>query len=207
MGEPFHFGPVGLGFFGDEDFYGCIWGEDGGEAIEHAVGAAGDLVVEGGVGLVEPGGEADAAGDAVEFGDTEAVFAEEQVGADDPGQFIFEGVGALELDDVAWFSEFEPMGDPGGLLSGDAMSVEEVAGAVELVEDFSEVADGLGGGWIEGEGFGGGAPIELLEEAMRGELVPDGLGLLDGGHGGLGVRGHPASRHFAPLRRDEGGWG
>jgi hypothetical protein len=67
-------------------------------------------------------------------------------------------------------------------LSGDAVSVEEVGCAVELVEDSTEVLDGGGGILVEGEGFRGGAPVELVEEALRGEFLPDGLGLLDGGH-------------------------
>ena len=91
-----------------------------------------------GIGLVEPGGEADAAGDGIQFGDAEAVFGDEQVGANDAGQFVLEGGRALECDQVGGFALVEPARDPFRLLAFDALAVEQIDRAIELQQHAPE---------------------------------------------------------------------
>ena len=65
-----------------------VWrfAKNAGKALQHAVRPADDLgraAGQRGIGLVEPRGQADAAGDAVQFRDAEAVFGQDDVRADD----------------------------------------------------------------------------------------------------------------------------
>src|SRR5688500_18498478 len=110
--KPAHFGTVSGGCFGDDEVNAIDFGVDAGETLDHTFGATGDgcfgrdarndtrdACAPLGVRAVEPGGEADAAGDAVEFGDGEAVFGEEKVGTNHLRPLIFEGGGALEINE------------------------------------------------------------------------------------------------------------
>ena len=63
-----HFRPIGGGFFGHDDVHGGRVPEDAGEPARHPVRSAEDFRAHLRVSLVEPGGEADAAGDRIEFG-------------------------------------------------------------------------------------------------------------------------------------------
>jgi hypothetical protein len=115
----------------------------------HAVGAAGDVSrwEECGVGLVEPCGEADAAGDAVDFGEAEAVVGEEEVRADDGGELLTEGGETSGFEELGRFTGIGEGGDPWGETAGAAAVVETVAGGQEALEPMLSAREaGMGNG-------------------------------------------------------------
>ena len=128
-------------------------------------------------------GEADAAGDAVELGDGEAVLREHEVGADDERQvgagFLAAGVG----DEFGRFAAVEVVGDPRGLLAGDGAVVKLVAGALEKVEPVAELGELVGEAGVDDEGLGGDEPVFVGKKP---------LGRLGGADGGdaVGRGGH-----------------
>lgn len=196
-GEPFHFGAVGGGFLGDDEVDTGSGAEDAGEAFAHGVVRAEERGGIGGggfpVSLVEPGGEADAAGDGIEFGDGEAVVGEEEVRADDPGDLVTEGGIALPGDEFGRLALVEPAGDPVGGFAGDAASVEEIGGAIELEKDAAEGFDFAGEGGWERKGVQGDPPVEVGEETAGREPVADlagAIGRFGGGRGGGLGSGH-----------------
>ena len=157
------------------DFGGLV--KDPGEAVEHSAGAAEDWGAQSGVTLVEPCGQADAAGDGIEFGDGETVIGQEEVGADDAGPIVFESRVALEIDQGLGFALVEPTGDPRGLFSFEAVSVEEVHRAVELEQHPAQLLELTDEFRAEREGVWCDAPGVVEEEPAGGQLIEDRLGL------------------------------
>lgn len=184
VGEPVHFGAVVGGFLGDDDI-GSV-GEDTGEAVEHAIGAADDVFEAegGGEGLVEPGGEADAAGDAIEFGEGEAfVFSEDEVGPDDAGGGMAEGIGVGVFEEIGGFAGVDVLGDPRGGGAFEGAMVEVVGGFLEGVEDGAEGFEGADLFFGQGEGFRGEAPVFVGEEAFFWDGGSEGGDAIGGGLG------------------------
>ena len=143
-GEPVHFGAVVGGFGGDGDV--CAVREERAEAAVHAVGAAGDVSgwEEAGVGLVEPCGEADAAGDTVDFGEAEAVVGEEEIRTDDGWELLAEGGETRCVEELGRFTGVGKGGDPWGETAGAAAEVETVAGGQEALEPMAEFLELVG---------------------------------------------------------------
>ena len=168
--------------------------EDAREAVDHAAFAAEHGVAEFRIGLVEPGGEADAAGDAVEFGDGEAGLGEEAVGADDAGEFVLEGGGLLRIEECGGLALIEEWRDPRGLFAGEAVAMEEIRSAIELEEDAAEGVEFLDECSAEGEGGGGDAPMLIREEAGGRERLADEAGA-------VGVGGHLSFLRVTRLRK------
>ena len=135
---------------------------------------------EAGVGLVQPCGEADAAGDGVELGDGEGHFfvgarlGEDDVWADDAGDVVAEFFLAGVFDEFGGLAGVEVIGDPAGLLALDAHVVEEIAGAVEEVQAVAEFLQFLEETPVDGEGLRGDEPFLVGEEALGGHCGADG---------------------------------
>ena len=168
--------------------------EDACEAIHHAALAAEHGEAELCVGLVQPGGEADAAGDAVEFGDGEAVLGEEAVGADDAGELVLEAGRLLRVEEGRGLALIEEWRDPSGLFAGEAVAMEEIRGAIELKEDAAEGVEFLDEFSAECEGRGGDAPMLIGEEAGGRECLADETGA-------VGVGGHWSFLRVTRLRK------
>ena len=124
------------------------------------------MILELRIGLVQPSGEADAAGDAIEFGDAEAVFGQEDIGADDAGHVDFESAGALTGDEFRRLAEVEPAGDPIGLLAFGTAAIKQVDGAIKLEEDPAERFDFASHLFSERKGGGGDMPVHAGEQAV-----------------------------------------
>ena len=136
-----------------------------------------------GVGFAQPGGEADAAGNGVEFAEREGVFGQDEVGADDGGDLALDLVVAREGDEFGRLAGVEQRRDPGMGLTGGALPIEQVAGGVEVVQDDAELFEELDVGRAEREGLRGDAPRLVHEEAVGGHLVADMVGAFDLVHG------------------------
>lgn len=113
------------------------------EAAQHSVHAADGFRVPRsafrvGVGLVEPAGHADAAGDAVEFGHGQAGFREQQIGADDPRPVALECAVPLPFDQFGGLAPVEQCRDPRRLFAGDALAIEQIDRAIKLQADAAE---------------------------------------------------------------------
>ena len=139
--EPAHFRVVVGGFVRDDDVSS---GKEIGESALHAVGSANDVMTECGVGLIHPGGGADATGYGVDLRDGEPVFGEDEIGADDVGEGIAEGGAAGDRDQLSGFTLVEELGDPRGRGVFGGGEVEVVASAKEAEEGGAEAID-LGG--------------------------------------------------------------
>ena len=133
--EPFHFGPIGLGFFGNHDVSA---GENLGESAEHPVRPAQNLGAQFRVGFVKPIGEANAAGHAVDFGDGESVVGENKVGSDDFWNVSGDSMFSLEGDELGRLAGVQQIGHPRGLAAFHALAIKLVAGAQEEGEAVSE---------------------------------------------------------------------
>jgi hypothetical protein len=181
--DPFHLRAIGCRLIGDDDVDGVAFVEDAFEPAQHVIGAAEDGVAKVRVGLVQPCGEADAAGDGVEFRDGEAVFSEEQVGTYDARPFVFEGWMTLEFDEGTGFAQVEPLSDPGGLFAGHALSVEQIDRAIELEQDAAERFEFAEDGGLEREWGRSDAPVLMGEEAAGRQAIADGGGSLSGVQG------------------------
>ena len=103
---------------------------------------------------IQPVREADAAGDAVQLGDGEALLGEHEVGADDEGQIRARLAAAGVGDEVGGFPGIETGGDPCGLLAGDGAVVKLVARALKEVEPVAELFELLGQARTDDERLG-----------------------------------------------------
>ncbi|MFZ4387230.1 MAG: hypothetical protein ACOYOI_03585 [Chthoniobacterales bacterium] len=86
--EPLHFGSVGGGLLGNNDF---AFREHRGKPLQHPLGSAQHIKSEFGIGLVQPCGQADAAGNLIQFADGEPLLREDQIGPDHAGYLTAEG--------------------------------------------------------------------------------------------------------------------
>ena len=180
--EVIHLGLVGGGFLGNE--HGSCAAEDGAKAVEHPGRAADDVVgAERGVSGVQPLGQADAAGDAVQFGDGETVVGEHEVGADDERHIGAGGLAAAKGDEVGGFAGVEVGGDPGGLLAGHGTVVKLIAGALQEIEAVTELFELLAEPGVDDERLRRHQPVLFRKKPLRG---------LGGAEGGETVerRGH-----------------
>ncbi len=173
-GEPLHFGPVGGGLLGDDDVRAA--GGDGPESLHHPRRAAQDIVAQCGIGGIEPGGEADAAGDAVKFADGETVLGKDKVGPDDGGEFLAPLPG--EFHQFGRFAPVEQFGDPAGLLPLDALEIELVAGAHEELEPVAEFLQGVGKNARNGERLRRHEPFFAVEKPGFGSRSPNKIDFL-----------------------------
>ena len=123
--------------------------------------------------LVQPGGQADAAGNGIQFRDAESVLRDEQIGADDARHFVLERRRALQRDQFGGFALVEPARDPFGLFAFDALAVEQVDRAIELQQHAPERFDLFGQRWRRAEGDRRDPPLVAGEQALRGQLVAD----------------------------------
>jgi hypothetical protein len=187
-GDPGELGEVGGGLIADDD------GDDGGlllrgeggegevELLEEAVLGADDVRAVAIVEAIEEGGEAEAAGDGVDFREREAVLSYEEVGPEDDGKFVFIYRVALVVDEALGLATVEVAGDPGGkelaiaqeIFALPGAGVEELEGLEEgeaALANAVELGD-LGGG--KGPGRGGELPGLVLEERLAGEGVAQG---------------------------------
>jgi len=140
--DPFHLRPVGGGFFADDDVSdrggsGAVGGKNLAKAVLHPARAANDGVAERAVGLVEPRGQPDAAGNGVQFGDLEmggtvgAVVLHQDVWPDNSRHVGLEAVVPRGFDERGRFPGVEIVSDPSRQCPAHAEAVEQVAGAVE----------------------------------------------------------------------------
>ena len=149
LGEPFKFGAVGGGFVADDngdEWLGCVRGE-GGDALVKEVGlgvAANEgRAAGGGVVLVEVCGEADAARDAIHFGEREAGAGDEEVGTEDARDLVFDGGVASVGDETVGLAAVKIGGDPREECVGVAEDFFPLGGAV--VETFLGLQEGVAG--------------------------------------------------------------
>ena len=131
--------------------------------------------------MIEPSGESDATGDRVEFGESEAFFSEQQVGAEDAGSFVSESGVALELDEVCGFALVEQRSNPFGGFSLDGTAIQQLESAVELKQDAAERFEILSESWGQQEGAGSDAPVLIREKASRWKLGANASGDLGTG--------------------------
>ena len=172
-GEPFHLRPVRGGLVGDDQAHVRRVAENAGEAVEHAGCAAEHFGPGPGVGAVEPGGEADAAGHAVQFGDAQAVVGEQNVGPDDARQLGAELFAALQVDDRLRLAAIQPSAWPGGEAPLGAPAVNRVGGLVKLEQHAAQLLELLDGFLVERKRLRGDAPLVPGEEPAGGQALPD----------------------------------
>ena len=123
-----------------------------------------------GIGLIQPRRDADAAGDGIQFGDTETIFGQQQVVPDDARRFAFERGGALEVDQFRRLAKFQPARDPLRLLAFHAFAVKEIDRAIKLQEHAAERIQFLREFFIELERGGGDAPLVTGKQTLGGHL-------------------------------------
>ena len=88
--------------------------------------------------------KAHASGDAVELGCDESIRGENEIGANDARDLLFESVLARELDDLFGLSAIEILGDEGRRGSARAAVVKIVERAIEAQKLDAEAFDRLG---------------------------------------------------------------
>src|SRR5262245_60024677 len=111
--------------------------EDSLETAKHPLRTADDLSSESRIGLIEPSGSTDAAGDGIKLGNADAVFGDQQVRSDDARHLVFECGGTLPLEQGFGLSLVEPAGDPFGLFGLGALPMEQINPAVKLKQNTS----------------------------------------------------------------------
>ena len=117
LAEPFEFRTIGRGFVADDDgderefLLRGQARERRHEPVGHAVGTDDAREVLG-VDLVEVGGEADAARDAVQLGHREAMFGDEQVRTKDDRALAFDSPMAAMFDESGRFIAVQVFSDP-----------------------------------------------------------------------------------------------
>ena len=84
--------------------------------------------------LIKPRGHPDAAGHAVQLADGEAGVREQNVRANDARDVALERGGALQIDQLLGLALIQDSRDPGRLLAGHALAIEQIDGAIELQE-------------------------------------------------------------------------
>ena len=170
--QPFHLRTIRRRLLRNHDVHLRRIAENTRETPLHAVGSSKDGTSEIGlrfpisrgrrqfrIGLIQPRGEANAAGDAVEFDQCQAGLGEEQVRTNDARHGVLESRIALQCDQRGRFALIEPGRHPGWLLAADALAIEQIDGAIKLVQDASESIQLPGESWIQGEGFGRNPPM------------------------------------------------
>ena len=157
--------------------------ENSGKAAQHAILAPEDGVSHLRIRLIQPGGQADAAGYRIQFRQGEAMVGQEQVGSDDARQVVFQGRGALEVDQGRGLAAVEPGSDPRRLFASDTLSIEQIDGAIELQQHAPECFQFPGQVAPQCKWRGGDPPIHVHEQAALGKLVADEPGAVGGGSG------------------------
>src|SRR6266705_3209459 len=109
--------------------------ENAGKALEHAISAAHHSRAESRVGVIKPGGQANSARDRIEFGDAQALLADQKIRTDDARDLVLLRRRALDVDQVRRLPNIEPLRDPCRLLAFDALAIEQIDGAVKLQKD------------------------------------------------------------------------
>ena len=111
FGEPVHFGAIGGGLLGYQNISA---GKNASEAVEHAVGAAENVVAEVRVGFIEPGCESNTTWNAVDLSNGVSVWGENQVGTNDARNVARYAVVTLKCDELLGLSRIEQIGYPFG---------------------------------------------------------------------------------------------
>ena len=143
----------------------CIT-EDAGEPVEHAGRAAKHFGPGLGVGTVEPGGQPDAARNAVEFRDFQAVLGQQDVRPDHPGQVGAKRLVPLEVNDRLRLAPVQPLDRPCRQSPLGAPPVNHVRCLIKLEQhtpEFLELLDGL---FVERERTRGHAPFVTGKQAI-----------------------------------------
>jgi hypothetical protein len=148
--------------------------EDRAEAVDHCVGATDHGRCR--VSAIEPAGQADPARHAVEFGDGDALFSEQNVRPNDGGNVVLKNFGTLQIDQPGRLPGVEPLRDPVGLFAGDALAVEKIDSAVELQKNAAERVQFFGEFRIDRKWLRGDAPLLAGEKAIGGKLGTDVFG-------------------------------
>src|SRR5206468_10635229 len=130
-----------------------------------------DLGSELRIDLIEPASEADAAGDRIEFSDTDAVLGEEQIRPDHAGNFVFENRRALQLDKFSRFALVEPTGDPFRLFPFGAFAIEQIDRTIELKQHTTKSFEIFGEFCAESERDGRHAPGMPGKKTLRRQSV------------------------------------
>ena len=189
--EPLHFGTISFGFFRNDDLNLPGVTENGFEAAKHPVGAAeqvegGWLMVDGCIGLAQPGRQPDAAGYGIQFGDAEAVVGKQQVGPDDTWYVVLESGRALPLDQFTWFAQIEPARDPLRLLAFGAFPIKQIDRAIKLQQHAAERFDFLRQLGAQRKGGRGDAPFMAGKEPVGRQTIANQAPDFGGGHGSWG---------------------
>ncbi len=166
-GDPIHLRTVGGGFLRNHDV--AAFRQQTAKAIEHSVRPADDVAAERRVGLIEPAGQTDSAGDGIDLGDGVAGLGQDQIGPNDQRQIVAELFLAGELNQIGGLPGVEVFGDPGRLFAFDAALVKLVAGALENEEPMTELLEFFRERGIDRERIGREEEILFGEKALFGE--------------------------------------
>ena len=109
------------------------------KSFEHSVAATDHLVAEFRIGLIQPRGQADAAGNGINFRDRVTFIGQNQIRPDNLWQIIPEFFLARELDQLRGFPGIEIARDPRRLFAFDAELIELIASALKNEEPMPEL--------------------------------------------------------------------
>jgi hypothetical protein len=152
------------------------------EAADHSIGPTQNLGLgvrwlESRVGLIQPSGEADTAGNRVQFRHAQAMFGKEQVRANDAGDIVFEGGRALQRDQFRRFAEVEPLRNPHRHFAFGALAIKEIDRAIELKQHPPKRFNLLCQIRSKREGLRRNPPFLTGKQSVRRKTVPDHTGL------------------------------
>ena len=111
------------------------------ESIEHSFGAADDFFLERGIGLVEPAGQSDSAGNGIDFGDDVTVVRQNEIRTDHSRQILANFFAPRELDQLFRFAGIEIARDPLRLFSFDAELIKLIARALKNEQAMAELVE------------------------------------------------------------------
>src|SRR5262245_11380787 len=100
MTKPLHFRAITGAFSGNEHMKPFGLAKDTEEPFEHSARSANHPKPQLAIGLVKPSSQPDSSGDTVQFADGKTRFCQETIRAQDTRDFITEGGGALQFDEM-----------------------------------------------------------------------------------------------------------